>query len=282
MNVFDELNLIAYLTHGVGPCSLDRSPRSNWVQKNGGLPNYICHIARAITKNGHSIQEAIPMAIGTAKRWAAGGTTNGTARAKHVHPVTMAKAAAAVAQWEALRARAHAGHVVKASHPRGGQYLMLTSVGSFNTDMVRQAWRAMQNDLQLGYHHVGDIDHDGDDDSPKLASGWITELGSDYIIVEYYDGDDGAQYARYSYTVDGNTVKFGDPVQVKQAYVPVNEADGEPEGNDDPDGDGDDDVDDPDDDQDDELTPEEEQMALDENPLPRYSPLEKISRAAGY
>jgi uncharacterized protein YdaT len=276
MSALDDWNMIVFLTGGVGPCSLDRSPKSNWVQKNGGLPNYICHIARAITGNGHSINEAIPMAIGTAKRWAAGGSTNGTATAKRVHPATQAKAAAAVAQWEALRARAHAGHVVKATHPLGGQYLMLTDIGSFNTEMVRQAWSAMQRDLQLG-HRPYDPDNDGDDDSPELASGYIIELGSDYIIVEYYDKDGvGASFARYPYTVEGNTVSFDNPQQVKQAYVPVSDDDPNQ-----PDEDGDDDSQEPDD-EDEELTPEEEQAAKDENPFVGYTPLEKITRAAGY
>lgn len=274
MSALDDWNMIMFLTGGVGPCSLDRSPKSNWVQKNGGLPNYICHIARAITGNGHSINEAIPMAIGTAKRWAAGGTTNGTARAKHVHPATVAKAAAAVAQWEALRARAHAGHVVKASHPQGGQYLMLTDIGSFNTDMVRRAWDAMCRDLQLGGAGISDDGGYSDESSPRVAGGWITELGTDYIIVEYYDrGTDGDCFARYPYTVEGNTVSFGNPQQMQKAYVPVNDTD--------PDGDGDDDSNEPYGD-DDELTPEEEQAAQDENPFVGYTPLEKMTRVAGY
>lgn len=71
---------------------------SNWVEKRGGLPPYIDRIAgRLIESRGMSKERAIATAIATAKRWARGG---GNVTAK-----TRAKAAAAVAQWEALKGR---------------------------------------------------------------------------------------------------------------------------------------------------------------------------------
>lgn len=86
-----------------GPCSLDRSAKHNWVEDVGGLPNYICQIARAIARGGRTIDAAIPMAINTVKKWAAGGGD--------VSPAVRARAAAAVAQWEAKKARARANGV---------------------------------------------------------------------------------------------------------------------------------------------------------------------------
>jgi len=76
------------------------SPRQNWVDKVGGLPKYIREIRNALVRSGHSESEATSLAIGAVKRWARGG---GNVSAK-----VRAAAAAAVAEWGAKRASAHA------------------------------------------------------------------------------------------------------------------------------------------------------------------------------
>ena len=79
-------------------CSLAKTPgKDNWVDHAGGLPNYICRIAKHIKESGKSTSTAIAMAISTVKRWAAGGDD--------VKPDTQAKAAKAVAEWEAMKAK---------------------------------------------------------------------------------------------------------------------------------------------------------------------------------
>lgn len=79
-------------------CSLDTHPQSkNWVENNGGLPDFICRIAKAIVKGGKDISSAIAIAVSRVKLWATG---------KGVSSAVQAKAAAAVAQWEKLRAKA--------------------------------------------------------------------------------------------------------------------------------------------------------------------------------
>lgn len=79
--------------------SLDRSPKSNWVQEAGGLPPYVRKIARAIhEKRGIPLSQAIPFAIGRLKKWAAGGD--------NVTAETQAKAAAAIAAWNRLKSKA--------------------------------------------------------------------------------------------------------------------------------------------------------------------------------
>ena len=79
--------------------SLDRKPgKSNWVDQQGGLPPYIDRIARRLHhEKGMSISRAIATAVSTVRRWARGGD--------NVKPDTRAKAARAVAQWEAMKAR---------------------------------------------------------------------------------------------------------------------------------------------------------------------------------
>lgn len=79
---------------------LDWSPKKNWVENEGGLPKYIEDVAIGIMKSGKSRENAIQIAISRIKVWAAGGGD--------VNPDTRAKAAAALAQWERMKASAAA------------------------------------------------------------------------------------------------------------------------------------------------------------------------------
>ena len=80
---------------------LDWSPRVNWVENEGGLPRYITEVAIGIMKGtGRPREQAIPIAINRIKRWAAG--------LDNVKPDTVAKALAALAQWEKMKAQAAA------------------------------------------------------------------------------------------------------------------------------------------------------------------------------
>lgn len=89
---------------------IDESPfststTSNWVARVGGLPPYIRGVTRGLMKNGHPFQDALQIAIGVMHTWARGGPTFG--HKSHATPATMAKAASALAQWEAMKAAAH-------------------------------------------------------------------------------------------------------------------------------------------------------------------------------
>ncbi len=86
--------------------------QDNWIERTGPggrggeLPPYVRKLARGIMKSGKSKAHAIAIAISRIKRWAAGG--------EDVDPDTRAKAAAALAEWEALKAKSHS---VKLSAP---------------------------------------------------------------------------------------------------------------------------------------------------------------------
>lgn len=104
---------IDYMVIALAGCTLDMHPdKTNWVQDGGGLPQYICEIARAILRDEatggaiptKSVSRAIAIAVGRVKRWATG---------VGVKADTQAKAVAAVAQWEALKAKAHIKSAVK-------------------------------------------------------------------------------------------------------------------------------------------------------------------------
>lgn len=86
--------------------SLDRSPKSNWVEESGRLPGYVREIANSLhTKRGMTISRAIATAISRIKKWSRGGDG--------VNPDTVAKAQKALAQWEALKAKNKARKAVK-------------------------------------------------------------------------------------------------------------------------------------------------------------------------
>lgn len=210
----DELDLIVEFAG----CSLDESPGSNWVQRAGGLPDYICRIAKAIKKTGKTTSQAIAIAVSRVKVWASG---------KGVDHDTQAKASEALAAWEKLRATSHAKTAAKAataslSRSRPADVLALANT-SYNVDSVRQAWQ--KNGLDGNAARPLDPDGDGDDDGPAVPSWnrpWIKEMWSDFLIVECDDGD----LFKISFDVDDNgVVDFDDPIPVKTQYVAINSDD---------------------------------------------------------
>jgi hypothetical protein len=95
----DVRGLDGYRWVSLAGCTLERVPgKQNWVDEVGGLPEYICEIARAIHRKGRPVSYAIAIAVETVKKWSAGlGDVNADTRAK---------AAKAVAEWEAKKAAA--------------------------------------------------------------------------------------------------------------------------------------------------------------------------------
>jgi len=104
LSALDNFEKTYPLVCAAGGCSLDTHPtKHNWVEDAGGLPQYICEIARAILRDGSGTKDvgrAISIAVSRCKVWAAGGG--------NVDADTRAKAAKAVAEWEAKKAKAKA------------------------------------------------------------------------------------------------------------------------------------------------------------------------------
>lgn len=107
----DDLDLILALSaqydaeQWVSLGRLERSPgkSDNWVEKFGKLPAYIEEVANSLhTKRGMPISQAIATAISRIKKWAVTG-----------EPDTKAKAAKALTEWSALRAKAKAAKAAK-------------------------------------------------------------------------------------------------------------------------------------------------------------------------
>ena len=97
-----ELSMFEDVLDDVELGRLNWSPRKNWIEiVNGDLPKFITDVALGIMKGtGYPRERAIPIAISRIKVWARGGGG--------VNADTVAKAAAALAAWEALKAKAAA------------------------------------------------------------------------------------------------------------------------------------------------------------------------------
>lgn len=85
------------------PEPFSSSKTSNWVARQGGLPNYIQHVAHALTEKGMDESRAIATAINRMKMWAAGGGG--------ISSAVQAAAAKAIAE---LKAKGAASKVSKA------------------------------------------------------------------------------------------------------------------------------------------------------------------------
>lgn len=194
-----DTDLILYMAG----CTLAKVPgNNNWLEEKavGGLPEYICRIARAIHKSdaSKSISQVIAIAVSRAKAWAAGG---GGVTAK-----TRAKAAKAVAEWESKKKAAKLDNKVKASY-EGDITLFLTS--SFNVDDVRRQYRST----------LQPRDNYGEPYS------YVREMWTDFLIVEE-EANGSAKSYKVPYTVDAkNVATFGEKVEVKQTYVELSHPD---------------------------------------------------------
>lgn len=100
-NTSFELSMLEEDLQDIELGRLNWSPKVNWVEANGDLPKFITDVAIGIMKGtGYPRERAIPIAISRIKVWARGGGG--------VNADTVAKAAAALAAWEALKAKAAA------------------------------------------------------------------------------------------------------------------------------------------------------------------------------
>lgn len=200
----DELNLIV----AFAGCSLDEKPGKNWVEGAGGLPEYICQIARAIKRSGKSTSQAIAIAVSRVKKWATGAGVDAD---------TQAKATKALAQWEKLKA--NSGKTVKASNT--DEVLCLANV-DYNVDIVRSAWEARNREARKAWRAANP--NNAYDDGPGYT--YIKEQWTNYLIVQSgYSGETRTMY-KVPYTVDDKLdITFGEPAEVKTEYVTVKTGD---------------------------------------------------------
>jgi hypothetical protein len=211
-----ELELIYALSRAN---SLAEVPgKNNWIEKTSddGLPDYIGRIAKALIRSGKSKSTAIAIAISRVKAWAAGGDD--------VNADTKAKAAAALAQWEKLKASNKgrskqmgltnsAGKLIQQTAP----YELLALSVSYSMDSIRQQFDKQVREARAARRKTTGYSY-GDDPLEYL---WVKEVWTDYVIAKGDHGE-GAKCYRINYTVDKNgQATFDEPQEVKVKYVTV-------------------------------------------------------------
>lgn len=82
--------------------ALNVSPKSNWVEKRGGLPSYINSVATALVRSGMMRSRAIATAVNVCKKTCATGHWRGDPKTP-VSAAIRAAACNAVRQWEQLK-----------------------------------------------------------------------------------------------------------------------------------------------------------------------------------
>ena len=103
----DDITLACYVADELYQARgrLNESPKQNWVDKVGGLPDYIDRIAVHLVGKGMDRSRAIATAVNAAKKMCAEGDLNFPGH-QDVNPGSRAEACAAVAEWEAKKAQA--------------------------------------------------------------------------------------------------------------------------------------------------------------------------------
>lgn len=215
-------------------CTLAKTPgkKDSWIEGvDGELPEYICRIAKHLIATGSSVSAAIATAINTVKRWAAGGTSSKSGpRAEKVHADTQAKAAAALAEWEALKAKAK-GKKLATTQTSDGVIRMSSKIATcdpsgdvnyvslcghpFSIDEARRSYNEVLQAERLARSRLS-----GEDDpysrSLPDSDPWVKEVWTNGLLVE--DGSD-TYWVPFEY--DGMDFKFGEKSEVKVSYIPV-------------------------------------------------------------
>lgn len=157
---------------------LDRSPGKNWVEMTGRLPAYVEEIAKSIhEKRGLPLEQAIPIAIAQIKKWAAGGGD--------VSAETRARAAKALAQWEALKAENSARQ--KDAEPdelESTSYPFLPGTYEELREQLRDAATKALSALSAGVTHV------------EVMGTW-----PDSAVVTAYHADSAAKSYEFGYAL---------------------------------------------------------------------------------
>jgi HK97 family phage prohead protease len=208
--------------------SLNESPKKNWVENAGDLPRYIREIARSIReKRGLPLSQAIPIAIAQIKKWAAGGD--------NVKADTRAKAAKALAEWEALKAKNRARMAKPGKKTASGYDPAVETGETAGTKAVQRTVEVKEYPYVAGSHEERRealraaldekfkpqrVSHEGSDTRP--ADVWVEMVATfdDHVIVRVHDWGESSNANDETWWIDyswdnGGQVLLGEPRDVK-------------------------------------------------------------------
>lgn len=106
---------------------LERVPgKQNWVDRAGGLPNYIERIAVHVHAGGKDIGHSIAIAVNAAKKMCASGDTNFKGK-QNVNAASRGQACAAVAEWERKKAGARVSKGIRGRKMSDAEYIEIVA-----------------------------------------------------------------------------------------------------------------------------------------------------------
>jgi len=156
--------------------SLDRSPKQNWVEKRGGLPRYVRMVANALVRQGKSRSAAIGMAIGVIRNWAQGKS--------NVRPQVRAAAAAAIAQWEAMKGSKSAEAALQETwNEKDAQQMLEQLVDEHNQALEEKVMQGFEDQFSLEMKHANGPD--GIEYKSVSVAGVQVEDEGDGVISTY-------------------------------------------------------------------------------------------------
>ena len=135
-------------TAGYAATPSPRGPNDLWAKPGFKLPDYIENVARGLQQAGRSESEAVSMAIGVVRRWASGGGK--------VHPEVVAASKAAIAEWEATKARAK---TVKSTRHLSATPARVLNLASSPDDATRRKMAKSGVALDDGSYPIPDKTH---------------------------------------------------------------------------------------------------------------------------
>lgn len=175
-----------------------------WGDKMAQLPAYIQNIAHAMIRDGHDESEAIQLAIGAVKRWAAGGGK--------VTPEVRAAAGAAVAEWERLKTEHNKTKGAGQHSHSGGTEAQWPTDGVDNLtqqvvpDVVKVGPHGyIHGWIFVGVPGVGDAVH-----HPSHGKGVIEGHDEKHVTVRFASGKTHSFEVHRDGTEDNHFTKRGD------------------------------------------------------------------------
>lgn len=167
-------------------CNLNWSPKLNWIEKHGGLPEEIASAACHMLARGVPREKAIPAAVNFVKYICATGDVKNFAGLQSVAPAKRARACANVAAWTALKARARAAGF-KAQVP--GLYehqvahvkAMVATANSISEDAQGLILEGVAADF-TGFDRDHEIFEAG-----AFERGWKSYLQSNPVLLYHHD-----------------------------------------------------------------------------------------------
>lgn len=206
--------------------TLDRSPKHNWVEDSGGLPQYIERIAQHLHAKGMEIGYAIATAVNVVKKACATGDLNYPG-VQHENAGSQAEACAAVADWERKKAQARVSKGIRGRKISDEDYISdlveRSAVAKAVVPVLRKQLRISEQEILDLETEIGkEFDPDDPDEfeftaecriekldlDKQLAFGWAS-IGTtkDGQVVDDRQGDvldqvDEIEKAAYDFVVD--------------------------------------------------------------------------------